>query len=119
MLVCITAPFFRYVLSRVSAFSDHAAHKSDTRGEISEGVFSDGITGCLGRLAAKTSGVKKPIERVSLLLFFSLLILKILHHFSKEGELPGSFAGINPHEKDAFMTLEAANVIPSHGIIIT
>ena len=48
--------------------SQHAARKSGTRGEIREGVFSDGITGCLGRLAAQTSGVKNIVSAI----FFTL-----------------------------------------------
>ena len=49
-------------------FSSNAARKSGTRGEIREGVFSDGITGCLGRLAAQTSGVKNIVSAI----FFTL-----------------------------------------------
>ena len=51
-------------------FSSNAARKSGTRGEIREGVFSDGITGCLGRLAAQTSGVKNIVSAI----FFTLLV---------------------------------------------
>ena len=49
-------------LAELLSLSDHAARKSGTRGEIREGVFSDGITGCLGHLAAQTSGVKNPVS---------------------------------------------------------
>ena len=55
---------------RLPAASKHAAPKSGTRGEIREGVFSDGITGCLGRPSAKTSGVKKRYRTFFLLLLF-------------------------------------------------
>ena len=51
-------------------FSSNAARKRGTRGEIREGVFSDGITGCLGRLAAQTSGVKNIVSAI----FFTLLV---------------------------------------------
>ncbi len=56
------------VFFRIFTLSDHAARKSGTRGEIREDDFSDGITGCLGCLAAQTSGVKNNASA----LFFTL-----------------------------------------------
>jgi hypothetical protein len=59
-------------------FSSNAARKSGTRGEIREGVFSDGITGCLGRLAAQTSGVKNILYRQYFSLFLWRMVFPVL-----------------------------------------
>ena len=50
---------------------------------------------------------------------YLLLMVVILRRFRKEDVLPGSFSVMNPYEKDAIMTLEAVDVIPAHGYILS
>ena len=78
------------VFFRIFTLSDHAARKSGTRGEIREDDFSDGITGCLGRFAAQTSGVKNIVSTI----FFTLSD----HAARKSGTLKRFRAGENGEE---------------------